>query len=261
MGTIGLPSVESESVLQDSFDYVYSKDEITALASPATSYLVKVSDDRNLRNVIEVTIPRRAKGDLNNPQGFIPFIASFEDRTKTTVENYVIRTKSGFALANGKPVARGTEASYWFGAYCTGNNGTCANTNKAITSVDLSSLEAGQADDFGRPVRETKISGYLGAADDMNDVKDPTLDQDFAPFEPQYCVAVGGDTAPLVEVGLSFVQGENFSGELEFNRVDVSGYSYDELPPGCFEDGNLCLDALEAVNRYWPTQYCLPHCW
>ena len=82
----------------------------------------------------------------------------------------------------------------------------------------------------------------------MNDVKDPTLDQDFAPFEPQYCVAVGGDTAPLVEVGLSFVQGENFSGELEFNRVDVSGYSYDELPPGCFEDGNLCLDALEAVN-------------
>ena len=52
----------------------------------------------------------------------------------------------------------------------------------------------------------------------------------------------------MVEVGLSFVQGENFSGELEFNRVDVSGYSYDELPPGCFEDGNLCLDALEAVN-------------
>ena len=67
---------------------------------------------------------------------------------------------------------------------------------------------------------------------------------------PQYCVAVGGDTAPLVEEGFSFVQGRKLCsrGELEFNRVDVSGYSYDELPPGCFEDGNLCLDALEAVN-------------
>ena len=62
--------------------------------------------------VIEVTVPKKAKGDLENPQGFIPFIASFEGRTKTTVENYVIRTKSGFALANGKPVAKGTEASF-----------------------------------------------------------------------------------------------------------------------------------------------------
>lgn len=251
MGTIGLPSVDSQSVVEDSFDYVYSDDEVVALSSPATAYLVKVSDSRNLRNVVEVSVPRRAKGDLENPQGLIPYIASLEKATGTTVENYVIRTKSGFALANGQTVLRGTEATYWFGAYCNGNNGSCASTNKSIESISLSSLSVDDLDDFGRPVRESEIKGYLGAADDMNDVPDPQLPDDFEPFQPTYCVAVGGDTAPLVEVGLSFVQEPGtdvFAGELEFNRVDVSGYSYDELPPGCFEDGNLCLDALEAAN-------------
>ena len=251
MGTIGLPSVDSQSVVEDSFDYVYSDDEVVALSSPATAYLVKVSDSRNLRNVVEVSVPRRAKGDLENPQGLIPYIASLEKATGTTVENYVIRTKSGFALANGQAVPRGTEATYWFGAYCNGNNGSCASTNKSIESISLSSLSVDDLDDFGRPVRESEIKGYLGAADDMNDVPDPQLPDDFEPFQPTYCVAVGGDTAPLVEVGLSFVQEPGtdvFAGELEFNRVDVSGYTYDELPPGCFEDGNLCLDALEAAN-------------
>ena len=251
MGTIGLPSVDSTSIVEDSFDYVYSEDEVTALSSPATAYLVKVSDDRNLRNVVEVSVPKKAKGDLNNPQGLIPYIASLEKATGTTVENYVIRTKSGFSLANGAPVARGTEASYWFGSYCQGNNGTCASTNKSIESISLNDLSVDELDDFGRPVREAPIKGYLGAADDMNDVPDPELPNDFAPFQPTYCVAVGGDTAPLVEVGLSFIQAPGtdvFDGELEFNRVDVSGYTYDELPAGCFEDGNLCLDALEAAN-------------
>jgi len=248
MGSIGLPSVDSDSVVADSFDYLYSADEVSPLASPATAYLVKVSDSRNLRNVVEVSVPKKAKGDLEDPQGLIPYIASLEKATGATVENYVIRTKSGFSLANGQSVARGTEATYWFGAYCNGNNGNCASTNKSIESISLSDLTADELDDFGRPVRDSKFTGYLGNADDMNEVDDPTLENDFAPFQPTYCVAVGGDTAPVVEVGLSFIQGEDYSGELEFNRVDVSGYTYDELPPGCFEDGNLCLDALEAAN-------------
>jgi hypothetical protein len=55
----------------------------------------------------------------------------------------------------------------------------------------------------------------------------------------------------LVEVGLTYEQdeGENpYSGSLEFERIDVSGYKYDELPAGCFQNGDLCLDELQAVN-------------
>jgi hypothetical protein len=90
----------------------------------------------------------------------------------------------------------------------------------------------------GYPVAVT--GGTAGDTSDINEgdgvVSKPT---DFTPFQPQYCVAVGGDTAPLVEVGLTYEQdeGENpYSGSLEFERIDVSGYKYDELPAGCFPE-------------------------
>ena len=73
----------------------------------------------------------------------------------------------------------------------------------------------------------------------------------------QYCVASGGDTAPLVEVGLKFVEADNpppTTAKLEPIRIDVSG-----VEPGgsddCFVDsqsrvtGTLCLDKLESANK------------
>ena len=244
---IGLPSVDASSVLEDDFDYVY--EDVTSLSSDASAYLVKVSDDRGLRDVIEVEIGKRDKGDWTDPQAFIDFIASFEKQTGTTVENYVIRTGSGFSLANGEAVERGTEASFWFGAYCTGNNGTCAQTNKGIASVKISDLDKGDRDGSGRPIRSIAVAGYQGSADDSNDRGNVEPD-DFAPFQPQYCVAVGGDTAPLVEVGLTYnPSAEDPNEGLEFTRVDVSGLKYDDLGlDGCFVNGDLCLDQLMEAN-------------
>lgn len=65
-------------------------------------------------------------------------------------------------------------------------------------------------------------------------------------FTPRYCVAAGGDTAPLVEVGLELVQGTSFNdSELVFKRVDVSGFL--NVPPG-FLQGNIDLAALQRFN-------------
>ena len=244
MGTINLPTASSDAVAK-TFDYVFP--DAPDMASGATSYLVKVNDERGFREVIEVSVSKR--GGSTNPQAFIEYIASFEAQTGVTVENYAIRTKQGISLPNGAPVAAGTEGSYWFANFCSGRNGTCKQTDRNVETVALSSLEKGELQG-GYPVAVT--GGTAGDTGDINEGDGKaSLPTDFAPFQPQYCVAVGGDTAPLVEVGLTYVQGDGenpYSGSLEFERIDVSGYKYDELPAGCFQNGNLCLDELQEVN-------------
>ena len=245
-GTINLPTASSDAVLKErTFDYVFP--DATDMASGATSYLVKVNDERGFREVIEVSVSKR--GGSTNPQAFVEYIASFEAQMGVTVENYAIRTKQGISLPNGAPVAAGTEGSYWFANFCSGRNGTCKQTDRNVETVALSSLEKGELQ-VGYPVAVT--GGTAGDTGDINEGDgEASLPPNFAPFQPQYCVAVGGDTAPLVEVGLTYVQddGENpYSGSLEFERVDVSGFKYDELPDGCFQNGDLCLAELEAVN-------------
>ena len=73
----------------------------------------------------------------------------------------------------------------------------------------------------------------------------------------QYCVASGGDTAPLIEVGLQYVEDVSFptQGSLVPVRVDVSGFTPTAGNTGdCFIDGNgdvsgnLCLADLAAAN-------------
>ena len=244
MGTINLPTASSDAVAK-TFDYIFP--DAPDMASGATSYLVKVNDERGFREVIEVSVSKR--GGSKNPQAFVEYIASFEAQTGVTVENYAIRTKQGISLPNGAPVAAGTEGSYWFANFCSGRNGTCKQTDRNVETVALSSLEKRKLQG-GYPVAVT--GGTAGDTGDINEGDgEASLPTNFAPFQPQYCVAVGGDTAPLVEVGLTYVQGvgENpYSGSLEFERIDVSGYKYDELPAGCFVDGDLCLDKLQEVN-------------
>ena len=244
MGTINLPTASSDAVAK-TFDYIFP--DAPDMASGATSYLVKVNDERGFREVIEVSVSKR--GGSKNPQAFVEYIASFEAQTGATVENYAIRTKQGISLPNGAPVAAGTEGSYWFANFCSGRNGTCKQTDRNVETLALSSLEKGELQG-GYPVAVT--GGTAGDTGDINEGDgEASLPTDFAPFQPQYCVAVGGDTAPLVEVGLTYVQGDGenpYSGSLEFERIDVSGYKYDELPAGCFQNGDLCLDELQAVN-------------
>lgn len=270
-GFVGLPGVQSPK-LTNGFDYVY--DETVALSAEAQSYLVKVFDPRGQRTVFEVEVAstsgggnnngggviknpknpgaivdsRQASGDLSDPQNFVRYVNSFEAATQTRVESFAIRTKAGFALPNGESVERGTEASFWFGAYCSGNNGTCSNTNKAIETIELGDLSSGELDDFGRPA-STSVAGDTGGNNSDRATANSDLPFDFAPFQPRYCVAVGGDTAPLVEVGLKYDPNMGDDGELTFARVDVSGLKYQDLiGTGCFENGDLCLDKLAEAN-------------
>ena len=176
------------------------------------------------------------------------YVTSFEMETGTTVENYAIRTKNGFALPNGQAVSGGEKDSFWFGDYCAGN-GNCKNTNKSLITIALSDLKEGDLQG-GFP---TPPPRQMAGDDDTNSDfgGESELPEDFAPFQPTYCVAVGGDTAPLVEVGLEYIQGEGKRGSLAFQRIDVSGYRDSELaglPSNCFKDGNLCLDLLAETN-------------
>lgn len=65
-------------------------------------------------------------------------------------------------------------------------------------------------------------------------------------LEPKYCIATGGDTAPLVEIGLSYAPGQRGQGgELKFQRVNVSGYA--NIPAG-FDVGDIDINALQRAN-------------
>lgn len=76
----------------------------------------------------------------------------------------------------------------------------------------------------------------------------------------QYCVASGGDTAPLIEVGLQYAESPDpqlpSAGELKPVRIDVSGFQPVSNPNNCFVDsgatngisGFLCLADLAAAN-------------
>ena len=244
-GTINLPTADSSAVGR-TYNYVYSSDETQSLSSKATSYLVKVRDDRDSLEVVEVVVGNR--GGSSDPQAFVRYVTSFEMETGTTVENYAIRTKNGFALPNGQAVSGGEKDSFWFGDYCAGN-GNCKNTNKSLITIALSDLKEGDLQG-GFP---TPPPRQMAGDDDTNSDfgGESELPEDFAPFQPTYCVAVGGDTAPLVEVGLEYIQGEGKRGSLAFQRIDVSGYRDSELaglPANCFKDGNLCLDLLAETN-------------
>ena len=73
----------------------------------------------------------------------------------------------------------------------------------------------------------------------------------------RYCIASGGDTAPLIEVGLTYQENQSlpWGGVLDPVRVDVSGFTPTAgNTEDCFVDGqgnasgNLCLADLAAAN-------------
>jgi len=66
--------------------------------------------------------------------------------------------------------------------------------------------------------------------------------RDLGSIQPQYCIATGGDTPPLVEIGLEYAPGQ---GSLEFVRVNVSGYN--KLPDG-FREGDIDIGELRKLN-------------
>ena len=74
--------------------------------------------------------------------------------------------------------------------------------------------------------------------------RDAGAGRDLGSLSPQYCIAAGGDTPPLIEVGLAY---EPDTQELVFSRVNVSGYSDKDLPRN-FLQGDIDLGQLIARN-------------
>ena len=81
-----------------------------------------------------------------------------------------------------------------------------------------------------------------GQTNDRN--PDAGAGRDLGSLSPQYCIAAGGDTPPLIEVGLAY---EPSTQELVFSRVNVSGYSDKDLPRN-FLQGDIDLGQLIARN-------------
>lgn len=75
------------------------------------------------------------------------------------------------------------------------------------------------------------------------------LDDVVGDLSPKYCIAAGGDTPPVVEVGLKFTQGPGASGQLDFFRVDVSGIEINANDPRLAEffQGDIDLSVLAQV--------------
>ena len=75
------------------------------------------------------------------------------------------------------------------------------------------------------------------------------LDDVVGDLSPKYCIAAGGDTPPVVEVGLKFTQGPGASGQLDFFRVDVSGIEISANDPRLadFFQGDIDLSVLAQV--------------
>ncbi len=81
-----------------------------------------------------------------------------------------------------------------------------------------------------------------GQSGDSGGGQDGGNGRDLGSIQPQYCIATGGDTPPLVEIGLEYAPGQD---SLEFVRVNVSGYN--KLPDG-FREGDIDLGELGKLN-------------
>ena len=89
------------------------------------------------------------------------------------------------------------------------------------------------------------LPGFIEGNETTN-VRTNQSDAKLGSLEPKYCIATGGDTAPLVEIGLSYAPGQRGQGgELKFQRVNVSGYA--NIPAG-FDDGDIDINALQRAN-------------
>jgi hypothetical protein len=89
------------------------------------------------------------------------------------------------------------------------------------------------------------LPGFTEGNETTN-VRTNQSDAKLGSLEPKYCIATGGDTAPLVEIGLSYSPGQRGQGgELKFQRVNVSGY--ENIPAG-FADGDIDINALQRAN-------------
>jgi len=85
------------------------------------------------------------------------------------------------------------------------------------------------------------VTGGLGSETGNN--TSTGYDAGYPPYQVlNYCIASGGDTAPLIEVGLSFDASNN---TLSLARVDYSGFdSPNNAVAECVAKGDLCLNAF-----------------
>ena len=89
------------------------------------------------------------------------------------------------------------------------------------------------------------LPGFTESTETTN-VQTNQSDAKLGSLEPKYCIATGGDTPALVEIGLTYAPGERGQGgELKFTRVNVSGY--ENIPAG-FANGDIDIDALQEQN-------------
>ena len=120
------------------------------------------------------------------------------------------------------------------------------------TKVETNQEPVKTRDPIRRPIVKDPKSdiGILPGIGEVNEpIKSDATKRDakLGSLEPKYCIATGGDTAPIVEVGLEFVPAQQggYGGKLVFKRVNASGFV--NLPDE-FLRGNIDLRQLALAN-------------
>ena len=203
------------------------QDGVSALTTNARDVIFNTTADEGISvesyNAVGTRDPQQPKtllSRVNRVANDEVFAANFTPATATG--QYIIRTNRGVFDELGNKISEDRADGQWYERFVRFNRTNAAGDplpdnfrkNRAVLRINAAQVAAATP---------------LGIA-------------------PKTCISVGGDTEPVIEVGLKYVQNGPGSGALELFRVDVSGIPKDQLPIETSTNGDLILANLLNPN-------------
>ena len=203
------------------------QDGVSALTTNARDVIFNTTADEGISvesyNAVGTRDPQQPKtllSRVNRVANDEVFAANFTPATATG--QYIIRTNRGVFDELGNKISEDRADGQWYERFVRFNR-----TNAAGNPLP---------DNFRKNQAVLRINaGQVAAATPLG-------------IAPKTCISVGGDTEPVIEVGLKYVQNGPGSGTLELFRVDVSGIPKAQLPIETSTNGDLILTALLDPN-------------
>ena len=203
------------------------QDGVSALTTNARDVIFNTTEGEGISvegyNAVGTRDPQQPKtllSRVNRVANDEVFASNFTPATATG--QYIIRTNRGVFDELGNKISEDRAVGQWYKRFIRFNRVNAAGEplpdnfkkNKAILRID---------------------AAVVGAATPLG-------------IAPKTCISVGGDTEPVIEVGLKYVQTTPLTGTLELFRVDVSGIPKDDLPIETSTNGDLILANLLDPN-------------
>lgn len=203
------------------------QDGVSALTTNARDVIFNTTADEGISvesyNAVGTRDPQQPKtllSRVNRVANDEVFAANFTPATATG--QYIIRTNRGVFDELGNKISEDRADGQWYERFVRFNR-----VNAAGDPLP---------DNFRKNQAILRINAaVVGAATPLG-------------IAPKTCISVGGDTEPVIEVGLKYVQTTLLTGTLELFRVDVSGIPKDDLPIETSTNGDLILANLLDPN-------------